>query len=403
MNTEPPVECCITCCVPEEPVTAPCGHTFELAALEQWKKTHINCPICNEELPSKKMAINVALRDMIQAWYGLQKKVHEQKEEIKNLETNKISTPTDFSTPPKAKNNHEENDEQLKWDERIFDQYHQELCPGCYELDENHLDASNYACGQFGLCVDCTTFLGTLSTNFNNVTSPSPSSSQARSSSPGAAYISPKKFPTKREELSHFIPLSRFRDHYRPIYTERMKIFDEICDYLHSILLEEEWILPEEDFGVLIEALTSLSFQSSFETPDSFAHWLQQQTKHHFLTAEQIQLLLATIPALSPETQTVPGVSYSPHHNLYILCSRMIDRWKTRVVDSFCSSYAQPLSTFFSDWETNESLTMLSNDRQPLLLHLLLILQEHRCLGGSESYDRYVKEDVETLIEKYIA
>jgi len=79
--SEPPVECCITFSVPKEPVSAPCGHTFELAALEEWKRKSNLCPMCREELPTK-LAINLALRGMIESWYQLQEENNAQKEEL---------------------------------------------------------------------------------------------------------------------------------------------------------------------------------------------------------------------------------------------------------------------------------------------------------------------------------
>ena len=71
MVNDPPVECAITCCVPQEPVTLTCcGNTFEQKPLLEWKAKSNQCPICRESLPAK-LSVSIALKNIIKAWYEL--------------------------------------------------------------------------------------------------------------------------------------------------------------------------------------------------------------------------------------------------------------------------------------------------------------------------------------------
>ena len=71
-DDECPVTCAITLCVPDDPVSTPCGHTFSKKALDDWKKRSgekaSQCPECRAELPKGDFQINVALRSIIQSW-----------------------------------------------------------------------------------------------------------------------------------------------------------------------------------------------------------------------------------------------------------------------------------------------------------------------------------------------
>ena len=73
--TDPPIECPISCCIPDNPVTTPCGHTFDENALSKWRQTRNICPVCRTHLSGAKLQTNVGLRDMIKSWYELQQKL----------------------------------------------------------------------------------------------------------------------------------------------------------------------------------------------------------------------------------------------------------------------------------------------------------------------------------------
>ncbi|KAJ1620922.1 hypothetical protein T492DRAFT_1074322, partial [Pavlovales sp. CCMP2436] len=77
MSAEPPCICPLTLEPPEEPVTTPCGHTFERAALDM-HRTVANagrtlCPLCRQPLGNQDvecfgLRINTTMRDMIEGW-----------------------------------------------------------------------------------------------------------------------------------------------------------------------------------------------------------------------------------------------------------------------------------------------------------------------------------------------
>ncbi|KAJ1632215.1 hypothetical protein T492DRAFT_990432, partial [Pavlovales sp. CCMP2436] len=77
MSAEPPCICPLTLEPPEEPVTTPCGHTFERAALDMHRTVaHAGrtlCPLCQQPLGNQDvecfgLRINTAMRDMLGGW-----------------------------------------------------------------------------------------------------------------------------------------------------------------------------------------------------------------------------------------------------------------------------------------------------------------------------------------------
>mmetsp|Transcript_29575 Transcript_29575/g.69200 ORF Transcript_29575/g.69200 Transcript_29575/m.69200 type:complete len:234 (-) Transcript_29575:43-744(-) len=77
MSAEPPCICPLTLEPPEEPVTTPCGHTFERAALDMHRTVaHAGrtlCPLCRQPLGNQDvecfgLSINTTMRDMIEGW-----------------------------------------------------------------------------------------------------------------------------------------------------------------------------------------------------------------------------------------------------------------------------------------------------------------------------------------------
>ncbi|KAJ1641344.1 hypothetical protein T492DRAFT_852945 [Pavlovales sp. CCMP2436] len=63
MSAEPPCICPLTLEPPKEPVTTPCGHTFERAALEMHRT-----PLGNQNVECFGLRINTTMRDMLEGW-----------------------------------------------------------------------------------------------------------------------------------------------------------------------------------------------------------------------------------------------------------------------------------------------------------------------------------------------
>jgi len=78
---QPPPTCPLTLEAPEQPVSTPCGHSFERDALEQFRLAGgRTCPLCRTPLPNPSvrafgLAVNVLMRELVGEWGAMQQRL----------------------------------------------------------------------------------------------------------------------------------------------------------------------------------------------------------------------------------------------------------------------------------------------------------------------------------------